>query len=110
MMRRSSRNSLGLFILLGLVGCAQGREEPPEREALLAQIQPSVVRISYGDTDGQGTGFIIDGEPGVCTVATAAHVVKPSNLIAISTHDSDIVNQGPIPAKAVQMSEDLDLA
>ncbi len=109
-MRRSSRNSLGLFILLGLVGCAQGREEPPEREALLAQIQPSVVRISYGDTDGQGTGFIIDGEPGVCTVATAAHVVKPSNLIAISTHDSDIVNQGPIPAKAVQMSEDLDLA
>ncbi|NEO85349.1 MAG: serine protease, partial [Spirulina sp. SIO3F2] len=97
--------------VLGLVACGSPRPEPLEKAVLIEQTEPSIVRIFYGDRSGQGTGFIIEGEPGVCTVATAAQVVEPSELILVSTHDSDTVNQGAFPAQAKQAwPNDLDLA
>ncbi|MEM8640097.1 MAG: tetratricopeptide repeat-containing serine protease family protein [Cyanobacteria bacterium P01_G01_bin.54] len=112
-MKRRWWTVLGGSILLGLSGCGQLPlpQKTLDKAVLIEQIELSVVRISYGDQAGQGTGFIIDGEPGVCTVATAAHVVKPSELISVSTHDSDTVNQRPYSARAVQMwPNNLDLA
>ncbi|WP_072621095.1 tetratricopeptide repeat-containing S1 family peptidase [Spirulina major] len=117
MVWQSARTGLGGLMVLGLVGCATlpdwipERRKPLERDVLVAQIKPSVVRITYGDQRGQGTGFIIAGEAGLCTVATAGHVVKPSELISVWTHDVDTVNPGGFPARAVQSSGNgMDLA
>jgi len=117
MVWQSARTVLGGLMVLGLVGCGglpdglPGGRKPLERDVLVAQIKPSVVRIEYGDKSGQGTGFIIAGEAGLCTVATAAHVVKPSQLISVWTHDVDTVNPGGFPARAVQpWGNGMDLA
>ena len=97
---------------IALVGCTGvKRSQPLEPDVLAAQVQSSVVRISYGDKAGQGTGFFIAGEPDVCTVATAAHVVKPSELIQISAHDSNEKDGLTYSARAVQTFPNLlDLA
>lgn len=112
-MRLKGFVGLGAIALVGCTGVKvpqlSGRQ-PLAPDVLAAQVQSSVVRISYGDQAGQGTGFFIAGEPDVCTVATAAHVVKPSELISISAHDSDEIGR-PYQARAVQVfPNQLDLA
>jgi tetratricopeptide (TPR) repeat protein len=75
---------LGLAACVGLVGCSAG----PGVD-IAAEVMPSVVLITYGDQRGHGSGFFVEGEPGVCTVLTANHVVQASPLLLISAYDTD---------------------
>ncbi|MEA5418075.1 tetratricopeptide repeat-containing serine protease family protein [Spirulina sp. CCNP1310] len=120
MVWQSARTVLGGLMVLGLVGCGglpdglPGGRKPLERDVLVAQIKPSVVRIEYllGGEWEQGAGVIIAGEAGLCTVATVGHVVKSSELISVWTHDVYTVNPGGgFPVRAVQPWENgMDLA
>ncbi|MFH7243712.1 MAG: tetratricopeptide repeat protein [Spirulina sp.] len=86
---------LGLAACVGLVGCSAG----PGVD-IAAEVMPSVVLITYGDGPGHGSGFFVEGEPGVCTVLTANHVVQASPLLLISAYDTD--NRGQ-PWRAEQI-------
>lgn len=91
------------IILASLVGCAK-----PNLRELPDKIKQSVVLITYGDTPGHGSGFFIEGEENVCTILTAAHVVKESRRILITTED---IRETPWKAETVQtFPNNLDLA
>ena len=75
---------LGLAACVGLVGCSAG----PGVD-IATEVMPSVVLITYGDGPGHGSGFFVEGEPGVCTLLTANHVVQVSPLLLISAYDTD---------------------
>ena len=58
------------FLSLTLTNCSLSPEK------IASQLEPSIVKLSYRNQPGYGTGFFVDGELGVCTILTAAHVVK----------------------------------
>jgi tetratricopeptide (TPR) repeat protein len=81
------------FITLLISGCSQPQPQPqpqskPRTPGEIAKlIKASVVLITYQDNTGNGTGFFVQGEKGVCTVVTARHVVVPSSNLRLQTKD-----------------------
>ncbi len=64
---------IGLIILaLTLTNCSGQLSS----EEIASRLEPSIVKLFYRNQTGHGTGFFVRGEAGVCTVLTAAHVVK----------------------------------
>ena len=55
-------------LALGLIACGQ---DDAQREALITKIDPSVVRVSLGDS--LGSGFVVDATRGI--IATNYHVI-----------------------------------
>ena len=71
---------LGLtFLSLTLTNCSLSPQK------IASQLEPSVVLLSYRNQSGHGTGFFVDGKPGVCSVLTAAHVVNKQGEIRLRT-------------------------
>jgi serine protease Do len=67
-----------IFTLIGLslTSCSQ----PKSSQEIAETVNKSLVLIYYENQGGHGTGFIIPGKKGVCTVLTAGHVVKDYSL------------------------------
>ncbi len=67
-----------IFTLIGLslTSCSQ----PKSSQEIAETVNKSLVLIYYENQGGHGTGFIIPGKKGVCTVLTAGHVVKGYSL------------------------------
>ncbi len=61
--------------------------------------------ISYKDKGGHGTGFIVPGKTGVCTVLTARHVVEGHSLILQTNKDKKTYK-----TSRIQVNPNLDLA
>lgn len=64
------------LIVLSLISCSQ----PKSSQEIAETVNKSLVLIYYENQGGHGTGFIIPGKKGVCTILTAGHVVKGYNL------------------------------
>lgn len=81
------------FITLLISGCSQPQPQPqpqPKTKTpgeIYKLTKASVVAITYQDKPGNGTGFFVQGEKGVCTVVTARHVVTPSSNLRLQTND-----------------------
>lgn len=56
------------------------------REPIDQKVEKSTVLITYGDKEGNGSGFFIQGPKEICTVLTASHVLASDDL-KIRTHD-----------------------
>ena len=67
------------FLSLTLKNCSLSPEK------IASRLEPSIVKLSYKNQSGHGTGFFVDGEPGVCRVLTAAHVVSKEAKIRLRT-------------------------
>jgi len=67
--------------------------------------EESIVKITYGDAPGHGTGFLIEDKSGLCTVVTAAHVVPKNREILVTTSNANLFN-----AAEVKRAENADLA
>lgn len=67
-----------IFTLIGLslTSCSQ----PKSSQEIAETVNKSLVLIYYENQGGHGTGFIVPGKKGVCTVLTAGHVVKGYSL------------------------------
>ncbi|MEG4277295.1 serine protease [Microcoleus sp. MON1_C1] len=65
-----------ILIVLSLISCSQ----PKSSQEIAETVNKSLVLIYYENQGGHGTGFIIPGKKGVCTVLTAGHVVKGYSL------------------------------
>lgn len=67
-----------IFTLIGLslTSCGQ----PKSSQEIAETVNKSLVLIYYENQGGHGTGFIVPGKKGVCTVLTAGHVVKGYSL------------------------------
>ncbi len=61
---------------LSLTSCSQ----PKSSQEIAETVNKSLVLIYYENQAGHGTGFIVPGKKGVCTVLTAGHVVKGYSL------------------------------
>ena len=71
---------LGLtFLSLTLTNCSLSPQK------IASQLEASVVLLSYRNQSGHGTGFFVDGKPGVCSVLTAAHIVNKQGEIRLRT-------------------------
>lgn len=64
------------LIVLSLISCSQ----PKSSQEIAETVNKSLVLIYYENQGGHGTGFIVPGKKGVCTVLTAGHVVKGYSL------------------------------
>ena len=92
-----SWNALGVgsaFCLLALVGC--NSNQPLSPREISQKIEESVVLIFYNSQGGNGSGFFVSGEPGVCTVLTARHASLTEESLKIQTKDQEIWNAGSI--------------
>jgi len=86
-----SWNALGVgsaFSLLALVGC--NSNQPLSPGEISQTIEESVVLIFYNSQGGNGSGFFVSGEPGVCTVLTARHATLTEESLKIQTKDQEI--------------------
>lgn len=84
---KSLPHILGLaFLGLTLTNCSGQLSS----EQIAPRLKPSIVRLFYKNQPGHGTGFFVSGEPGVCTVLTAAHVVKKEGERLLQTRDGII--------------------
>ncbi|NET44285.1 serine protease [Okeania sp. SIO2B3] len=72
---------LALILTLILANCSLSSEQ------IFSRLEPSVVRVFYRNVPGHGTGFFVAGEKRVCTVLTAAHVVRDKGERALETKD-----------------------
>ena len=92
-----------IFTLVGLslISCSQ----PKSSQEIAETVNKSLVLIYYENQGGHGTGFIIPGKKGVCTVLTAGHVVKGYSLKLQTYQDK----QGHT-TNSIQTSPNLDLA
>ena len=72
------------FLALTLTNCSLSKEE------IASRLEPSIVKIFYKNQPGHGTGFFVSGEEGVCTVLTAAHVVKKEGERSLQTRDEKV--------------------
>lgn len=71
---------LGLtFLSVILTNCSLSPEK------IASRLKPSIVKLSYKNKPGHGTGFFVPGELGVCTVLTAAHVVDEEGKVRLRT-------------------------
>lgn len=69
-------------LALSLTSCI-GSKSPTD---IARQVEDSLVLIAYGDVSGQGTGFLLLGPKGVCTVLTAGHVLDVSIDLRLQTY------------------------
>jgi serine protease Do len=92
-----------IFTLIGLslTSCSQQKSS----QEIAETVNKSLVLIYYENQAGHGTGFIIPGKKGVCTVLTAGHVVKGYSLKLQTYQDK----QGHI-TDGIQTSPTYDLA
>jgi len=88
------------FIGLSLTSCSQ----PKSSQEIAETVKKSIVLISYQHEAGHGTGFIVPGKTGVCTVLTARHVVEWRSL-NLQTNDQKLYK-----TDSIQASPNLDLA
>ncbi|MGB3508680.1 MAG: GUN4 domain-containing protein [Microcoleaceae cyanobacterium] len=94
---------LGLtFLALTLTNCSGQLSS----ENIASRLEPSIVKLFYRNQPGHGTGFFVPGETGVCTVLTAAHVVKREGENLLQTKDEKIWDV----AKVEIFPSDIDLA
>ncbi|MEG4483771.1 GUN4 domain-containing protein [Microcoleus sp. D2_18a_B4] len=91
-----------IFPLIGLslTSCSQ----PKSSQEIAQAVANSIVLISYQNEGGHGTGFIVPGKTGVCTVLTARHVVEGRSL-NLQTNDQKLYK-----TDSIQASPNLDLA
>ncbi|WP_293340794.1 GUN4 domain-containing protein [Microcoleus sp. CAWBG58] len=91
-----------IFTLIGLslTSCSQQKSS----QEIAETVKKSIVLISYQNESGHGTGFIVPGPTGVCTVLTARHVVEGRSL-NLQTNDQKLHK-----TNSVQASPNLDLA
>lgn len=91
-----------IFSLIGLslTSCSQ----PKSSQEIAQAVANSIVLISYQNEGGHGTGFIVPGLTGVCTVLTARHVVEGRSL-NLQTNDQKLYK-----TDSIQASPNLDLA
>jgi len=91
-----------IFTLIGLslTSCSQ----PKSSQEIAETVKKSIVLISYQHEAGHGTGFIVPGKTGVCTVLTARHVVEGRSL-NLQTNDQKLYK-----TDSIQASPNLDLA
>ncbi|MEB3340953.1 serine protease [Okeania sp.] len=79
---------LGLtFLALTLTNCSLSSEQ------IASRLERSIVKLSYRNQGGHGTGFFVRGEKGVCTVLTAAHVVEEKGQILLQTNKNRELKQ-----------------
>ncbi|MDT9338834.1 GUN4 domain-containing protein [Trichodesmium erythraeum 21-75] len=79
---KSLLRAFGLtFLSLTLTNCSLSPEK------IASRLEPSIVKVFYQGEPGHGTGFFVPGEKGVCTVLTAAHVVKKEGENLLKTND-----------------------
>jgi serine protease Do len=92
-----------IFTLIGLslTSCSQ----PKSSQEIAETVNKSLVLIYYANQGGHGTGFIVPGKKGVCTVLTAGHVVKGYSLKLQTYQDK----QGHT-TDSIQTSPNFDLA
>ena len=82
---KSLLRTFGLTILsLTMTNCSLSPEQ------IASRLKPSIVKVFYRNEPGHGTGFFVPGEKGVCTVLTAAHVVKKEGKNALQTNDGKV--------------------
>ncbi len=98
-----SRFCLLIFTLIGLylTSCSQ----PKSSEEIAETVNKSLVLIYYENQGGHGTGFIVPGKKGVCTVLTAGHVVKGYSLKLQTYQDKQSHT-----TDSIQTSPNFDLA
>ncbi|MEG4803433.1 GUN4 domain-containing protein [Microcoleus sp. ARI1-B5] len=91
-----------IFTLIGvsLTSCSQQKSS----QEIAETVKNSIVLISYQNEAGHGTGFIVPGPTGVCTVLTARHVVEGRSL-NLQTNDQKLHK-----TDSIQASPNLDLA
>jgi hypothetical protein len=91
-----------IFTLIGLslTSCSQ----PKSSQEIAETVKKSMVLISYQNERGHGTGFIVPGLTGVCTVLTARHVVEGRSL-NLQTNDQKLYK-----TDSIQAIPNLDLA
>ena len=100
---KSLTRILGLtFLALTLTNCS-GKLPP---EDIASRLEPSIVKVFYKNQPGHGTGFFVSGEKGVCTVLTAAHVVKKEGERLLQTRDEKVWQV----ARVEIFPSDIDLA
>ena len=79
---KSLSSVLGLtFLSLTLTNCSLSPEQ------IASKVKPSIVLLYYKNQPGHGTGFFVNGEPGVCSVLTTAHVVDKEAKIRLRTEN-----------------------
>jgi S1-C subfamily serine protease len=98
-----SRFCLLIFTLIGLslTSCSQ----PKSSQEIAETVNKSLVLIYYENQGGHGTGFIVPGKKGVCTVLTAGHVVKGYSLKLQTYQDKQSHT-----TDSIQTSPNFDLA
>ena len=74
--------ALGTVPLL-LVGCGRFSQNIGEK------LENSTVLIYYDNREGHGSGFVVEGEKGVCTAVTARHVTLNEEKVKIQTPDDE---------------------
>lgn len=89
------------LIVLSLISCSQ----PKSSQEIAETVNKSLVLIYYENQGGHGTGFIIPGKKGVCTVLTAGHVVKGYSLKLQTYQDKQSHT-----TDSIQTSPNFDLA
>ncbi|MGB7712175.1 MAG: GUN4 domain-containing protein [Microcoleus sp.] len=97
-----SRSCWLIFTLIGLSLTSCGQQKSSQEIA--ETVKNSIVLISYQNEGGHGTGFIVPGPTGVCTVLTARHVVEGRSL-NLQTNDQKLHK-----TNSIQASPNLDLA
>jgi len=88
------------LLALSLTSCGQQKSS----QEIAETVKNSIVLISYQNEAGHGTGFIVPGPAGVCTVLTARHVVEGRSL-NLQTNDQKLHK-----TNSIQASPNLDLA
>lgn len=88
------------LVALSLTSCGQQKSSQEIAQA----VENSIVLIYYQNEGGHGTGFIVPGKTGVCTVLTARHVVEGRSL-NLQTNDQKLWK-----TDSIQASPNLDLA
>ena len=79
---KSLLRAFGLtFLSLTLTNCSLSPEK------IASRLEPSIVKVFYQGEPGHGTGFFVNGEPGVCSVLTTAHVVDKEAKIRLRTEN-----------------------
>lgn len=97
-----SRSCWLIFFLIGLSLTSCGQQKSSQEIA--ETVKNSIVLISYQNEGGHGTGFIVPGPTGVCTVLTARHVVEGRSL-NLQTNDQKLHK-----TNSIQANPNLDLA
>ncbi|HLO49772.1 MAG TPA: serine protease, partial [Kamptonema sp.] len=89
-----------ILVALFLTSCAPDKSS----QEIAETVKNSLVLISYQNEGGHGTGFIVPGKTGVCTVLTARHVVEGHSL-NLQTNDQKLHK-----TNSIQANPNLDLA